>query len=179
MSLWKKWNCRWAWWKVGRIYGLSFNSIISFGVLLSSGLVLWSWNQEAEMMSHRKILSKKFLKITWKVKILLDCYPQMYGYLWRESDTQWIWFNISGRPRVRVMKRSEKPLVLYVRTKLRPSPDDTFEWRYVPYSPVCGACTYIRNHPIFQGEKSASYIGAPLLVSHSAACTYIRNPKKN
>ena len=40
--------------------------------------------------------------------------------------------------------------------------------------PYCGACTiYIRNHPIFQGEKSASYICAPVPVSYSAACTYI------
>ena len=42
--------------------------------------------------------------------------------------------------------------------------------------PYCGACTYIRNSPIFQGEKSASYIGAPLPVSYSSACPYIRNP---
>ena len=28
-------------------------------------------------------------------------------------------------------------------------------------TPHYGACTSIRNHPIFQGEKSALYIGAP------------------
>ena len=32
--------------------------------------------------------------------------------------------------------------------------------------PYFGACTYIRNPPIFRGEKSASYISAPLLVSY-------------
>ena len=61
------------------------------------------------------------------------------------------------------------PLLIFIYRSLLSS------YRIPPY---CGACTYIRNHPIFQGEKSASYIGAPLPVSYSAACTYIRNPKE-
>ena len=62
---------------------------------------------------------------------------------------------------------SGNPEILYIESLRR--------YRIPPY---CGACTYIRNRPIFQGEKSASYIGAPLPVSYSAACTYIRNPKE-
>ena len=68
--------------------------------------------------------------------------------------------------------RYAHPVVFYSPIIL-PQPDNKEIYRIPPY---CGACTYIRNHPIFQGEKSASYIGASLPVTYNAACTYIRNP---
>ena len=45
--------------------------------------------------------------------------------------------------------------------------------------PHCGACTYIRNRPIFQSENLAIYVyKCTLPVSYIAACTYIRSSMK-